>query len=126
MQKPKNDLQEKQERAEKTRRKFYAAKREKMVRRRTGLSRKNQQLILDNLPMALLNSEIVKERWIFKSAIDHSGYRTGRGRRYHFMLMRYTFQSPDGRRWTAMQAQAHDGDHGWMLNITGLWGLKPA
>lgn len=116
MHKPKNELQEKQERAEKARRKFYAAKREKMVRQRTGLSRKNQQVRLNGLPLAIVGSpEIVKERW----------HKQPYGRRYHFMLMRYTLQSEDGRRWTAMQAQAHDGDYGYMLNITGLWGLKP-
>jgi hypothetical protein len=115
--KPKNQFEEDKKRREHERNKYYRLLREKLVRRRTGLSRKNQQIKVNGLAMALTASpEIMRERW----------FKVPRGRKYHFALLRYNLRSEDGRHWTALQVQCHDADHGWMLSISGLYNLKPA
>lgn len=112
-----NPFDEQKEREEKSRRKFYALKRETMLRKRLGLTRKNQQVRIGGLAMFLTASpSIVRERW----------FKVPRGRKYHFAVLRYQLRSEDGRMWTALQAQAHDANYGYMLNVTGFWGLKPA
>lgn len=115
--KPRDAFSEEQKRRKQEADKYYRRLREKQVRKRLGLSRKKQQLVIDGLPMAFTASpEIVRERW----------FRCKHGRTYHFAIWRYHLRSADGRRWTALQAQCHDAAHGWMLNVTGFWNLAIA
>jgi hypothetical protein len=114
--KPQNELQEKQERAEKARRKHYAQKREKMLKERTGLSRKNHTPIIGGLRVRrFIDAVLVRERWI----------RVPYGRNYHFMLLRYVYEAEDGQTYSAMQLQCHDADHGWMLNVSRFYAISP-
>lgn len=113
--KPRNAFAEEKERRDKAIRKSYALKREKQVRHRLGLTRKKQQIVIGGLEMFFTASPtIARERW----------FRCQHGRTYHIAIWRYSLRSADGRKWTALQAQAHDASHGWMLNVTGFWGLK--
>lgn len=118
MHKPKNDLQEQQERAEKNRRKYFSEQRAKMIKRRTGLTHKNHTLIIRGITIQQIVGApvIVRERWC----------RQPLGRSYHFMLLRYTLRTTGGDLWTALQAQTHDANRGYMLSITGFWDFKPA
>ena len=123
--KPKNQFEEDKKRREHERNKYYHLLREKQVKRRTGLSRKQQQLRIQGMAMFLITSpEIVRERFIRVSKLDDYGSSMSRGRTYHFAIWRYSLRSEDGRLWTALQAQCHDANHGWMLNVTGLYNLK--
>lgn len=111
-----NPFDEQKEREEKARRKFYALKRETMLRKRLGLTRKNQQIRIGGMAMFLTASpSIMRERWFIS---DYNG------RKYHFAVLRYSLRSEDGRNWTALQGQCHDANRGYMLNVTGFWNLE--
>lgn len=124
--KPKNEFAEEQEKRKKAQQKYYRMLREKQVRKRLGLTRHNQQINIRGMNMLFTATPvIVRERWIRCSAIyDEYGDRIKKGRTYHIAVWRYSLCSADGRTWTALQAQCHDGHHGWMLNVTGFWNLK--
>jgi len=123
--KPVNAFEQEKEQREKALRKKYAAQREAMVKRRTGLTRKNHTLRIQGAVMQVVSRELIRERWLHTERKDFS--RGGKkGRSYHFAIWRYTLQSADGRIWTALQAQAHDSNHGHMLNVTGFWNVSPA
>jgi len=116
--KPKNDMQQEQERREKSRRRHFAEKRETMLRRRLGLTRKNHTLIIQGVTLRSMigSPAILRERWI----------RVPYGRHFHFMLIRITFQAQDDKTYSALQLQCHDADRGYMLNVSRLYGLTPA
>lgn len=113
--KPRNAFDEEQKRRKLEQQKYYRLLREKQVRKRLGLTRKKQQIVIGGLEMFFVASPmIVRERY----------FRCEHGRKYHIAIWRYYLCSADGRQFTALQAQAHDASHGWMLNVTGFWGLK--
>lgn len=122
--KPVNEFEQAKKERDRARRKQYAKQREKQVRKRLGLTRKNQQIRIGGMNMALIGSPaIVQERWYHEErrAFERGGKK---GRTYHFMVLCYSLRSEDGKQWTALQAQAHDGNWGYMLNVTGFWNLQ--
>ena len=111
-----NSFNDDKERREKAQRKYYTALREKMLRKRLGLTRTNQQIRIGGMAVFFTASPVIlRERW-FISALN--------GRKYDFVILRYSLRSEDGRTWTALQGQCHDANRGYMLNVTGLYNLK--
>jgi hypothetical protein len=105
----------------------FAEKRAKMIKRRTGLTRSNNTLVIGGLRVArIIGAPLtIRERQYHVARVNFA--RGGKkGRTIHFALLRYTFQTADGRTCTALQAQAHDANHGYMLNVTGFWNVIPA
>jgi hypothetical protein len=124
--KPVNEFEQAKKERDRARRKLYAQQREKQVKRRLGLTRHNQQVRIGGLAMFFTAlPSIVSERWYHQERRDYSR-GAPKGRSFYFAVLRYNLCSEDGRNWTALQAQCHDSNHGYMLNVTGFWNLTEA
>lgn len=97
---------------------YVAQRMDKLVKKRTGVTRHSTELFICGLKVKCLTTspETLHECW----------YHKPQGRHWHFAVVRFSFQSEDGRLWTAKRAQTHDADHGYCLSITGFYDLKPA
>lgn len=97
---------------------------DKQVRQRIGIDRHHPELTICGVQVKRLikSPETIRERWIRKPA----WFDGVKGRSYHFAVLRFTFESPNGGIYTALQAQTHDAHHGYALSVTGFWGLQPA
>lgn len=95
----------------------WAAERmEKQVKKRLGITRHKQDIVIKGVRMAGIigTPEIVRERWI-KKPFERS---------HHFAIKRYLMVDEQGGLWSAYQAQAHDANAGYVLSVTGFWGLQ--
>jgi hypothetical protein len=126
--KPKNELEEAKEREEKARRKYFKEKREKQLKRRTGLTRKNQQLFLRGVKVALAETPVLIRERIYRKYMGRHSRRTGAPKcdNIHFSIWRYTFQGDNGTIYSVLQGKVFDADNGHCVSVTGFWGLTPA
>lgn len=94
----------------------WAAERmEKQVKKRLGITRHKQDIVIKGVRMAGIigTAVILRERWI----------KVPMGGKYHFAVKEYQMVDVQGRLWSCKQAQAHDASHGYVLSVTGFWGL---
>lgn len=86
---------------------------EKLVKKRTGVTRTQPQAIVKGMPIARLIGppEIVRERWY--------------GQRLYFCILRFRFQTADGQIWTTLQARCISLRAKYTRSISGFWNVQP-
>lgn len=124
--KPKNELEEMKERAEKARRKFFMARREKQLKQRTGLTRLNKRLFLQGVEVALAETPVLIRERIYRKYMGRHSRRTGAPKcdNIHFSIWRFVFRGDNGLTYSALQGKVFDADNGHCLAVTGFWKIK--
>lgn len=98
---------------------LYIRKQVKQQRyRRMGMTRKQLLPLVFGVRVRAVTSPpvIVRERWIrdpFKAT-------------YHATVIRFMVEDELGRRWTVKQGRIYNASDGYMVSVTGLYGIRPA
>jgi len=124
--KPKNELEEAKEREEKSRRKYFKEKREKQLKRRTDLTRKNQQLFLRGVKVSLAEIPVLIRERVYRKYMGRVSRRTGMPKcdNIHFSIWRFIFRGDNGMIYSALQGKVFDADNGHCLSVTGFWNVN--
>lgn len=122
MHKPKNELEEMKEREEKSRRKYFMSKREKQLKKRTGLSRTNRQFYLQGIKVALAETPVLLRERVYRKYMGRHSRRTGARKcdNIHFSIWRFVFRGVNGLTYSALQGKVFDADNGHCLSVTGF------